>query len=157
AASVENECVILVARRNVADNRNAGALEPEPIALKAKVLDRFAIIGRFGLSRPGRTDREIVVEATDLIADFGDKARAVHIEGDVIGHIHVAGMIDKSPAGTADDGATDNRTWIAVVYRTIAMKVNGIARAWVRAGARLQRPITQDNRIVYRLRLIRSA
>src|SRR5262249_41205994 len=123
----------------------------------SEILDAFPGINRLGLSGTRSTDSQIVVKAADFIADFCDKARAVHIERDVVGHIYVAGMIDKSPAGTINHGAADNRGRVAIVQGARAMEVNRVTGTRVGTGAGLQSPITLHHGVVNWFRLIGSA
>ena len=59
------------------------------------------------------------------------------IERNVRDHVHITTVIHKSPAGAVDHSAADDDRRIAVICKTVAMKMDGIPGALIGAGARL--------------------
>ena len=79
-------------------------------------------------------NRDVAHEAADFVAHFGGKRRAMHVVGDVVGHVDVTAVIDESPARAVDDRAAADRGRISVVDEAVAVEMNRIAAA--RIGAR---------------------
>ncbi len=125
-------------------------MQPESVPLESEVLGGVSgrLIDRLAAHR---SDGEVVLEHSNLIARLGDKASAQGVEHHVARGVSIRGVIHDPPAGRSVDHAL---AYVGSVARASAMDVDAIPAGHVRSRSgnqmtgRIQRRGIQRHRLV---------
>src|SRR5262249_51619960 len=122
-----------LAGHDIVGYRDVATLQPEAVALVAKVLHILAAFD--SVARAERMDGDVAVKGADLVTSFSDEGRAHGVEHDVPFNVDVAAVVHDSPARRVDDGTVDNRRRCGVLVDAGAMEVHSVTTARVQAAS----------------------
>ncbi len=129
------------AGHDVVFDRDAGAMEPEPVALEAVILAAEArirrlprvdlLIGRVEVRlRVHRAQRDVADEGAHLVACLGVVGSTDDVVGDIADEVDIGGVVDIGPAGIVANDRPFYRAGVAV--DAPAVEMDRVASAHIR-------------------------
>ena len=122
---IQNQSTACGSRDHIVFNSHAWPLQPESITSMAKV--SFFLSGDWFISSAMHADGNVVLKTANLISSFCAESRSCYIVSNIIDEIHVAGMINKTPARIAGYNTATHDSWASCALNSISVKVNRIS------------------------------